>query len=67
VWLTSDRLVPSGAVLQVQDAAGRILEQRNLGAGVPLQVRITPDGHAPGLRLVSIRSAEHSVVCRVFL
>jgi hypothetical protein len=67
VWLTSDRLVPSGAVLQVQDAAGRILEQRNLGAGVPLQVRITPDGRAPGLRFVSIRSAEGPVVCRVFL
>lgn len=67
VCLTSDRLVPSGAVLQVQDAAGRFLEQRILGAGVPLQVRITPDGRAPGFRLVSIRSAEPPVVNRVFL
>jgi hypothetical protein len=67
VWLTSDHVVPSGALLQVQDAAGRILEQRNLTAGVPLQVRITPNGRAPGLHLVSIRSSEGPVVCRVFL
>jgi len=67
VWLASDRLVSSGAVLQVQDAAGRILEQRNLAAGVPLQVRITPDGRAPGLRLLSIRSTERPVVSRVVM
>lgn len=67
VWLSSDRLVPSGALLQVQDAAGRMLEQRNLAAGVPLQVRITPDGRTPGLRVVSIRSNDRPVVCRVVL